>query len=67
MAFTLDTTLGEILEKEGSKGIIAKYVGRELPDSMLEMAKGFPLKSMVQRLGMTDEKAQEFLAELNAL
>jgi hypothetical protein len=70
MAFTLDTTLGEILDDPQAKAVLDQQLPGISSDPMLAMAKGMSLNmilSMPQaaQLGLTKEKAEAILAEVN--
>jgi hypothetical protein len=70
MAFTLDTTLGEILDHPQAKAVLDKYVPGASNHPMVGMARGMSLNmilSMPQaaQLGLTKEKAEAALAEIN--
>jgi hypothetical protein len=70
MAFTLDTTLGEILDDPQAKAVLDQQLPGISDNPMLAMAKGMTLNmilSMPQaaQLGLTKEKAEAILAEVN--
>ena len=70
MAFTLDTTLGEILDDPQAKAVLDEQLPGISSNPMLAMAKGMTLNmilSMPQaaQLGLTKEKADAILAEVN--
>lgn len=70
MAFTLDTTLGEILNDPQAKAVLDKQLPGIADNPMIAMAKGMPINmilSMPQaaQLGFTKEKANAILAEIN--
>jgi hypothetical protein len=70
MTFTLDTTLGEILDDPQAKAVLDKQLPGMSSNPMLAMAKGMSLNmilSMPQaaQLGLTKEKAEAILAEVN--
>ena len=70
MAFTLDTTLGEILDDPQAKAVLDQQLPGISDNPMLAMAKGMTLNmilSMPQaaQLGLTKEKAESILAEVN--
>ena len=70
MAFTLDTTLGEILDDPQAKAVLDQQLPGISDNPMLAMAKGMTLNmilSMPQaaQLGLTKEKAEAILAEIN--
>jgi len=70
MAFTLDTTLGEILDDPQAKAVLDQQLPGISSNPMLAMAKGMTLNmilSMPQaaQLGLTKDKAEAILAEIN--
>jgi hypothetical protein len=70
MAFTLDTTLGEILNDPQAKAVLDKQLPGIADNPMIAMAKGMSINmilSMPQaaQLGFTKEKANAILAEIN--
>lgn len=70
MAFTLDTTLGTILDDPQARAVLDKYVPGISNNPIVAMAKGMSLKmilSMPQaaQYGLTKEKAEAILAEIN--
>jgi hypothetical protein len=70
MAFTLDTTLGEIIDNPQAKTILDQYIPGASTHPMVAMAKGMSLKMVLSfpqaaQLGLTQEKAEAILAEIN--
>jgi alpha-L-rhamnosidase len=70
MAFTLDSTLGEILADPRAVAALDQYVPGASTNPMLGMAKGMSLRmilSMPQaaQAGITEEKVEAVLAEIN--
>ncbi|MFO7625031.1 MAG: hypothetical protein R6V73_11825 [Anaerolineales bacterium] len=70
MAYTLDTTLGQIINDPQAKAVLDQYVPGASSNPMIEMAKGMSLRmvlSMPQaaQFGLTQAKAEEILAEIN--
>ncbi|MCJ7662188.1 MAG: hypothetical protein MUO67_23840 [Anaerolineales bacterium] len=70
MAFTLDSTLGEILDDPQAKAVLDEQLPGISSNPLLAMAKGMTLNmilSMPQaaQLGLTKEKAESILAEVN--
>jgi hypothetical protein len=70
MTFTLNTTLGEILDNPQAKAVLDQYLPGVSSNPLVAMAKGMSLSmilSMPQaaQLGLTKEKAEEILAEIN--
>ena len=70
MAYTLDTTLGELLDHPQAKTIIDQYLPGIATNPMVGMIRGMTFNmvlSMPQaaQLGLTKEKAEALLAEVN--
>jgi hypothetical protein len=70
MAVTLDTTLGTILDDPQAKAVLDSYLPGVSSNPLVAMAQGLSLKvilSMPQaaQFGLTQEKAEEILAEIN--
>jgi hypothetical protein len=70
MAFTLDTTLGELVSDPKAKAVLDKQLPSISSNPMVAMARGMSLNmilSMPQaaQLGLTKEKARALLAEVN--
>lgn len=70
MAFTLDTTLGEILDHPQAKAILDKHVPGASSHPMIELARGMSLKMILAlpqaaQIGLTQERAEAVLAEIN--
>jgi hypothetical protein len=72
MAFTIDSTLGDFLDNPQAKTVLEKYVPGVSTHPMVGMVKGMSLKMLLSmpqaaQLGLTQEKAQAVLAEVNKL
>jgi hypothetical protein len=70
MAFTLDTTLGELLDNPKAKAVLDAQLPGVSTHPLVAMARGMSLNmilSMPQaaQLGLTKEKAEALLAEIN--
>jgi hypothetical protein len=70
MEVTLDTTLGTLLDDPQARAVLDQYVPGISSNPLVAMAKGMSLKmilSMPQaaQFGLTQEKAEEILAEIN--
>ena len=70
MAFTLDSTLGDILADPQAVKVLDQYVPGASQHPMIGMAKGMSLRmiaSMPQaaQLGLTQDKLEAVLAEIN--
>ena len=71
MAYTLDTTVGAILEDTGAVKILEKHVPGISKNPMIGMAKGFTLKQILsmpqaKEFGLTEEMVKKVLTEINA-
>ena len=72
MAFTLNTTLGELLEDPQAKAVLDKHVPGLSGNPMVAMAKGMSLNMVLSlpqaaQLGLTKEKVEGVLAEANKM
>ena len=70
MAFTLDTTLGTLLDDPQAKAVLDKYLPGISSNPLVGMVKGMSINSLLSmpqaaQLGLTKEKAEEILAEVN--
>jgi hypothetical protein len=70
MAFTLDTTVGELLDNPQAKAILDQYLPGVSTNPMIKMARGISLNMLLAmpqaaQLGVTKEKAEAILAEIN--
>lgn len=70
MAFTLDTTLGTLLDNPQAKAVLEKHVPGVSTNPMVGMARGMTLNMLLSmpqaaQLGITKEKAEAVLAEIN--
>ncbi len=66
MAFTADSTVGQILAvKPGAITIVENYIGRRITQSEIEFAQGMTLKNVAEYVSMTKEKMEELIQELN--
>jgi len=70
MAFTLDTTVGELLDNPQAKAILDQYLPGVSANPMIKMARGISLNMLLAmpqaaQLGVTQEKAEAILAEIN--
>lgn len=71
MEYTLDTTLGQILDNPQAKEVLDKYVPGISTNPMVSMAKGMTINMLLSmpqaaQFGLTKEKAQAVLKEINA-
>lgn len=72
MAYTLDTTVGTILEDTGAVKVLEKHVPGISKNPMIGMAKGFTLKQILSMpqakdFGLTEDMVKKVLDEINAL
>jgi hypothetical protein len=72
MAYTMDTTVGAILEDTGAVKVLEKHVPGISKNPMIGMAKGFTLKQILsmpqaKEFGLTEDMVKKVLAEINAI
>ena len=70
MAFTLDTTVGEILDNPQAKAALDQYLPGVSANPMIAMVRGMSLNMLLvmpqaAQMGITKEKAEAILAEIN--
>ena len=70
MELTLDTTLGTLLDDPKAKAVLDQYVPGISGNPLAAMAKGMSLNMILAmpqaaQFGLTKEKAEEVLAEIN--
>lgn len=70
MAFTLDTTLATLLDDPNAKAILDQYLPGVSSNPLVGMARGMSLNTILslpqaEQLGLTKEKAEEILAQIN--
>jgi hypothetical protein len=70
MAFTLDTTIGELLDNPAVKGTLEQHFPGATTNPLLGLFRGITLGNIVDNpeaahFGITREKANAFLAEVN--
>lgn len=70
MTFTLDTTLGEILDDPQAKAMLDQHLPGVSTNPMIAMVRGMSINMLLAlpqaaQLGLTREKAEAILAELN--
>lgn len=70
MPFTLDTTLGEILDNPQAKAVLDQHMPGVSANPMVAMARGLSLNMLLSmpqaaQLGVTREKVDAILAEIN--
>jgi hypothetical protein len=72
MTVTLDSTFGEILDNPQAKAVLDQNIPGASSNPMIGMARGMTLRmvlSMPQaaQFGLTEEKVNSILAQINAL
>lgn len=70
MKFSMDSTLGTLLNEPKAKPILEKYVPGIYTNSMVTMVKGMSLQKILSmpqaaQFGLTQEKVQSVLDEIN--
>jgi len=70
MAYTLDTTVGEILDNPQAKAVLDQYLPGASSNPMIAMVRGVSLNMLLAlpqaaQLGITKEKAEAVLVEIN--
>jgi hypothetical protein len=71
MAYTLDTTVGELLKDAHAVEMLEQYVPGASTNPMIGMAGGMTLRSLLdlpqaKQLGITQEMATNLLAQINS-
>ena len=68
MAFTANSTIGEILkEKPNAKEVLAKHAGQPIDESQLSMAMGMSVQEVAGFIGWNQEKIDAFIKDVNGL
>ena len=66
MAFTASSTVGQVLAvKPGAIAIVEQYIGRRISPTEIEFAQGMTLKNVAEFVGMSQEKLEALIKELN--
>jgi len=70
MTFTLETTVGQLLDDPQAKAVVEKYVPGLSTNPMVAMIKGASLNMLLAmpqaaQFGLTKEKVQAMLDEVN--
>ena len=70
MAFTMDTTLGTLLDNPQAKAVLEQYLPGISTNPMVAMARGMTLNMLLAmpqaaQLGLTKDKVEMILAEVN--
>jgi hypothetical protein len=71
MAYSLDTTVGELLKDTRAIEVLERHVPGVSTNPMIGMASGMTIKSLLampqaQQYGVTEEKVRTILEEINA-
>ena len=71
MAYTMDTTVGELLKDTHAVEVLEKHVPGVSTNPMIGMASGMTIKSLLampqaRLYGVTEEKVRQVLEEINA-
>ena len=71
MAYTLDTTVGEIMKDTQAVQIMEQYVPGISTNPMVSMAEGMTLKALLalpqaQQFGITEDMVTSVLTQINA-
>lgn len=71
MAYTMDTTVGEILKDTQALEILEKHAPGISKNPMIGLAKGMTLKQILampqaKEAGLTEDMVKKVLAEINA-
>lgn len=72
MAYTLDTTIGTILNNPEAKNVLEKYAPGSTTNQLLGLIKGMSLRMALElpqakQMGITAEKVETVLAEINKI
>jgi hypothetical protein len=70
MAFTRDTTIGELIDNPQAKAVLDKQMPGLADNPMIAMVKGMSLNMLLSmpqaaQLGITKEKVDAILVEIN--
>lgn len=70
MALTLDTTVGTLLDDPQARAVLDQYLPGVSSNPLVAMARGMSLRMVLSlpqaaQFGLTKEKAEEILAEIN--
>lgn len=71
MAYSMDTTVGELLKDTRALEVLERHVPGISTNPMIGMASGMTIKSLLtmpqaQQYGVTEEKVMKILEEINA-
>jgi len=65
MAFTLDSTIADIMARPDAQLIISKHADRPVGPMQLQMVKGMSIQQVAGFLGWSKEKVDALLLDLN--
>jgi hypothetical protein len=70
MAFTMDTTVGQLLDNPQAKAVLDQHLPGVSANPMVAMARGMSLNTILAmpqaaQMGLTREKVEAVLAEAN--
>jgi len=70
MAYTLDTSLGELLDHPQAKAVLDQQFPGVSSNPMLAMVRNMTLNALLAmpqavQMGLTKERAEQFLVEVN--
>ena len=65
MAYTVDSKIGDILEKPGSKAVIEKHFGT-VSDGQLQMVSGMTIQQVAAFVNWSKDKIDALLNDFNA-
>ncbi len=66
MAFTLNSTIAEIMARPDAQVLISKHADRPVGPMQLEMVKSMSIQQVAGFLGWSKEKVEALLKDLNA-
>ena len=65
MAYTLNSTIGEIMARPDAQALISKHADRPVGPLQLQMVKGMSIQQVAGFLGWSKEKVEALLKDLN--
>ncbi len=72
MAFSMDSTIGDVLKDPNARSVLDKYAPGVLNNPLVSMAEVMSFKQVLsfpeaQQAGLTQDRVQAFLNEVNRL
>jgi len=72
MTFTMDSKIGTLLDDPHAKAVIDKYIPDASTNPMMSMVRGMTINKILSmpqaaKMGVTKEKAEKLLAEVNKI